>query len=62
MQNKEKIKALQDSIKLQEGIMIESQAQIRQAHDILEKMGKEYKRAMEEKLNLQQRLIDELQK
>jgi len=55
----DKQKALQESIKLWEGIMIETQTQIRQAETILEKMQKEYKRAMQEKSYLQDKLIEE---
>jgi len=58
----DKQKALQESIKLWEGIMIETQSQIRQAENILEKASKEYKRAMQEKSYLQDRLIEENEK
>lgn len=55
----EKQKALKESIKIYEGIMIESQSQIRQAETVLEKMQKEYKRAMQEKSDLMDQLIEE---
>lgn len=55
-------KALQESIRLWEGIMIETQSQIRQATNILETASKEYKRALEEKLHLQNLLIAENEK
>lgn len=58
----DKQKALQESIKLWEGIMIETQNQIRQAESILEKASKEYKRAMQEKSYLQDQLIEENEK
>lgn len=61
MQN-DKIRALQESIKLQEGIMIETQNQIRQAENILISSKKQYQRAMEEKINLQDKLIAEINK
>jgi hypothetical protein len=53
----EKIEALKEAIKMQEGIMIETQAQIRQAEIIIEGSQKHYKRAMENKLELQKKLI-----
>lgn len=58
----EKIKELQEAIKLKDEVLIECQAQIRQAHSILESMSDKYKRAMEGKLYLQQQLIEELKK
>jgi hypothetical protein len=60
--NQDKVKVLQESIKLQEGVMIDTQTQIRLAHDMLDRNQKAYKRAMEEKINLQDKLIQELQK
>lgn len=56
----EKIKSLEEAIKMQDGIMVESQAQIRQAQAILENMNMQYKRAMEKKLHLQEKMIEEL--
>jgi hypothetical protein len=53
------IKAIEEVIKLKEEIMIESQTQIRQAQDILERMRKVYKRAMEDKIYLQDSLLKE---
>ena len=58
----DKQKALQESIKLWEGIMVETQSQIRQAENILENASKEYKRAMQEKSYLQDKLIEENEK
>ena len=60
--NTDRIKGLEDAIKLQEGIMIETQTMIRQAEDILQKMKPRYQRAMEEKINLQDKLIEEMKK
>jgi hypothetical protein len=57
-----KIESLRESIKMQDDIMIESQASIRQAHATLERMNIQYKRALEQKIHLQERLIEELQK
>jgi exonuclease VII small subunit len=53
----EKIKGLKTAIKMQEDIMREAQNSIRQAEATLEAMNKSYKRAMEEKLHLQAKLI-----
>lgn len=61
MNNDERIKAIQEALQVQRDIMIETQAQKRQAQGILEQAEKQYKRAMEEKLNLQERLIELLQ-
>ena len=58
----DKQKALQESIKLWEDIMVETQSQIRQAENILERASKEYKRAMQEKSYLQDKLIEENEK
>lgn len=58
----EKIKAIRETLRLKDQILIECQAQIRQAHSILENMSDRYKRAMEDKLYLQEQLIEELQK
>lgn len=58
----EKIKALEETIHLKENVMRECQTQIRQAQSILENMNDKYKRAMEDKLYLQQQLIEELKK
>jgi hypothetical protein len=55
----DKAKALQKSIKLWEEIMIEAQGQIRQAETLLEKMQREYIRAMQEKSDLMDQLIEE---
>lgn len=57
-----KIEAIQETIKLKDQILIECQAQIRQAQGILENMSDRYKRALEDKLYLQQQLIEELKK
>lgn len=57
-----KIDSLRESINMQENIMMESQASIRQAHAVLEKMNFQYKRALEQKIHLQEKLIEELQK
>lgn len=57
-----KIDALRDSIKMQQDIMIESQALIRQAQSMLDENNPRYKRALEKTFHLQQSLIEELQK
>jgi hypothetical protein len=57
-----KIDALMDSIKMQQDIMIESQALIRQAQSMLDENNPRYKKALEKTLHLQEKLIEELQK
>ena len=57
-----KIEAIKEVIRLKEQVMRESQTQIRQAQAILENMQEIYRKAMEDKLYLQQQLIEELEK
>jgi hypothetical protein len=53
----EKMEALKEAIRIQSYIMMDAQSAIRDAEATLETMKKKYKRAMEEKLELQAKLI-----
>jgi hypothetical protein len=57
---KKKIEAIQAAIKMQEYVMREAQAEIRKANTVIDDMQREYRRAMEEKINLQDRLVTAL--
>lgn len=57
-----KVKALKEIINLKEIMMMESQAQIRQAEKIVETMKRIYTKASEDRAHLQKQLIDELEK
>ncbi len=58
--NKERIDMLQDAIEFQNKILMETQHQIRQAQIVLEGNEKEYKKALQEKTHLQDKLISAL--
>lgn len=57
-----KAEAIKEIIRLKERVMMESQSAIRQAESMLENMRHTYKKAMEDKLYLQEQLIEELKK
>jgi hypothetical protein len=58
--NKERIDMLQDAIEFQNKILMETQHQIRQAQIVIEGNEKEYKKALQEKAHLQDKLISAL--